>query len=313
VKGSKNAAHQTDKRRSKTMEEGSAVEKAAGAAGGTAQEVVTTAQVWIDKVVDWAVSPDGGLIVAWALILLIVGWQVVNLLVGFAHRAMEKGKVEVSLITFLDTLLRWTLRILLVTALAPMVGIEVMGFAAILAGAGLAVGLALQGSLANFAGGVLILVFKPFKVGHLIQTQGFLGVVKEIQVFCTILTTPDGKTIILPNGPVSNGNVTNLSMLPTKRVDISVGISYGDDIAKARQVALDTIAAEERALKDPAPQVLVKELGDNSVNFTVRVWGNSEHYWDLFFGLTEKIKIAFDQNGITIPFPQRDVHLHQTS
>ena len=278
-------------------------------AGGT----ITTVQVMIDKVVDWAVSPDGGLIVAWALVLLVVGWQMVNILVYFARKGMEKAKVEASLVTFSDTLLRWTLRALLVISLAPMVGIEVMGFAAILAGAGLAVGLALQGSLSNFAGGVLILVFKPFKVGDLIQTQGFLGVVKEIQVFCTILTTPDGKTIILPNGPVSNGNVTNLSMLPTKRVDISVGIGYGDDIAKARKVALETIAADEKALKDPEPQVLVKELGDNSVNFTIRVWGRSEHYWDLFFGLTEKIKIAFDENNISIPYPQRDVHLHQAS
>jgi small conductance mechanosensitive channel len=184
-----------------------------------------------------------------------------------------------------------------------------MGFAALLAGAGLAIGLALQGHLQNIAGGVLILLFKPFKVGHVIETMGYLGGVKEIQVFCTLLTTPDNKTIIIPNGPLSTASLTNYTIESHRRVDIPVGIGYGDDIAKAREVTLEVLKKDSRILSDPAPQVLVAELGDNSVNFSVRVHSKNEDYWPVFFDNLEAIKLAYDANNISIPYPQRDVHL----
>jgi small conductance mechanosensitive channel len=175
----------------------------------------------------------------------------------------------------------------------------------------LAVGLALQGSLSNFAGGVLVLMFRPYKVGDFIDAQGVMGTVHEIQIFNTILKTPDNKVIIVPNGSISNGIITNFSMEATRRVDFVFGIGYSDDIGKAKSVIEGLIKADERALADPEPQIVVSELADSSVNITTRVWVNAADYWGLFFDLTEKVKLAFDQEGISIPFPQRDLHVFQ--
>jgi small conductance mechanosensitive channel len=199
---------------------------------------------------------------------------------------------------------------MLFIAVASMVGIQTTSFIAVLGAAGLAVGLALQGSLANFAGGVLILLFKPFKVGDVIEAQGHLGVVKQIQIFNTILTTGDNRIVIIPNGPLSNGSLVNINQEPTRRIDFSFGIGYGDDIDKAKSVLEGLVGAESRILKDPAHLIAVEALADSSVNIKVRVWVNTADYWGVFFGMTETVKKTFDKEGISIPFPQRDVHMH---
>ena len=192
-----------------------------------------------------------------------------------------------------------------------MLGIQMTSFIAILGAAGLAVGLALQGSLANFAGGVLILLFKPFKVGDFIDAVGFSGTVKEIQVFSTKMTTPDNKTIIIPNGNLANSSMTNYSTQTQRRVDFVFGIGYNDDIKKAKSVINELIYKDERILKDPEPLVVVSELGDSSVNLTVRVWSKSADYWGIFFDMQESVKLKFDEQGISIPYPQQDVHLYK--
>ena len=194
-----------------------------------------------------------------------------------------------------------------------MVGIETTSFVAILGAAGLAVGLALQGSLANFAGGVLILMFKPFKVGDLIEAQGFIATVKEIQIFNTILKTADNRIVIIPNGSLSNGSMVNINQESTRRVDFVFGIGYEDDIDKAKSI-LNTLADNDsRVLKDPAKVIVLSELADSSVNFTVRLWAKTEDYWGVYFDMQEAVKKSFDQQGISIPYPQQDVHMHQVA
>jgi len=201
------------------------------------------------------------------------------------------------------------LKIMVIISVASMVGIAMTSFIAILGAAGLAVGLALQGSLANFAGGVLILIFKPFKVGDVITAQGFTAAVKEIQIFQTILKTPDNRTIIIPNAKLSNESLVNFSVEPTRRVDLVFGIGYNDDIEKARKVLQDIIAKDERILTDPAPFVRVSELADSSVNFTLRLWVNAADFWNVHFDTIESVKKQFDTNKISIPYPQMDVHV----
>ena len=245
-----------------------------------------------------------------AIITLLVGLWVIKLIVRGLGKAMARSKVDVSLQKFLSSLLGILLKILLIISVASMVGIATTSFVAILGAAGLAVGLALQGSLANFAGGVLILLFKPFTVGDVIDAQGYVGKVHTIQVFNTILKTPDNKTIIIPNGPLSNGSITNFSTETRRRVDMTFGIGYDDDINKAREVLNGLVKNDSRILDDPEPQIVVSELADSSVNFAVRVWCDSADYWGIYFDMHEKVKMAFDQNGIGIPYPQTDVHLY---
>jgi small conductance mechanosensitive channel len=223
---------------------------------------------------------------------------------------MEKANTEPTLAQFLANLVSVGLKALLLISVASMVGIETTSFIAILGAAGLAVGLALQGSLANFAGGVLVLLFKPFKVGDFIDAQGVMGTVAEIQIFNTVIKTGDNKRIIVPNGSISNGIITNFSAEETRRVDFVFGIGYDDDIAKAKGVLERLFTSDERVFSDPAPLIVVSSLGDSSVNITVRAWAKASDYWGVFFGMTELVKITFDQEGISIPYPQRDVHLH---
>jgi len=184
-------------------------------------------------------------------------------------------------------------------------------FIALIGAAGLAVGMALSGSLQNFAGGVMILLFKPFKAGDFIEAQGYSGVVKEIQIFNTLLTTPDNKIVILPNGGLSGSSMVNYSALPTRRVDFSFGTGYNDDIDQAKEVLQKIIDSDTRILKDPEAFVAVGELADSSVNFTVRVWVNAADYWGVYFDMQEKVKKEFDANNLSIPYPQTDVHLHK--
>lgn len=221
--------------------------------------------------------------------------------------------MEPSLSGFLRSLVGIVFKAILIISVAEMVGVETTSFVAILAAGGLAIGLALQGSLANFAGGVLILLFKPYRVGDFIDAQGIAGVVREIQIFNTVITTGDNKRIIVPNGAISNGIITNVSAEATRRVDFVFGIGYGDDIANARSVIQRLIAADSRIFDDPEPMIVVSELADSSVNFTVRTWVNAADYWGVFFDLTEAVKVNFDAEGISIPFPQRDVHVYSES
>jgi len=245
----------------------------------------------------------------WAIAALFIGLWVIKLLVKSTDKAMEKGGIDISLRKFLKSLLNIGLKVLLLISVASMMGIATTSFITVIGAAGLAIGLALQGSLSNFAGGVLILIFRPFKVGDVIETQGHTGKVHEIQVFNTVLKTPDNKTIIIPNGAVSNGSIVNFSTEDKRRVDLTFGIGYEDDIKKAKSVLLELLKTDARVLDTPAPQVLLSELADSSVNFAVRAWVNAADYWDFYFDMQEKVKLTFDNNGLSIPYPQHDVHL----
>ncbi len=245
-----------------------------------------------------------------ALLTLLIGLWIISYLIRGFIKALTTAKVETTLAMFLAKLAGTVLKILLLISVASMIGIETTSFIAIFGAAGLAVGLALQGSLSNFAGGVLILLFKPYKIGDFIEAQGQAGVVKEIQIFNTILHTGDRKTIIIPNGPMSNGTITNYSLSPIRRVDMEFGIGYGDDLKKAKSILEQLMAADGRILKDPESQVLLSALADNSVNFTIRAFVNSADYWGVYFDMNEKVKLTFDEQGISIPYPQRDVHMH---
>ena len=244
-----------------------------------------------------------------AFLTLIVGFWIIARVMSMCEGMLERSQVEVTLRKFLMNLGSIVLKALVIISVASMVGVETTSFIAMLGAAGLAVGLALQGSLANFAGGVLILFFKPFKVGDLIEAQGYLGIVKEIQIFVTILTTLDNQRIIIPNGLLSNGCVTNLNSEPHRRVDMVFGISYGDDVLQVKRILQGVIASDNRVLAEPASEVYVKEHAESSINMLVRVWVKPENYWGVYFHMHEQVKLTFDREGISIPFPQRDVHM----
>ncbi|MBX2843439.1 MAG: mechanosensitive ion channel [Flammeovirgaceae bacterium] len=247
---------------------------------------------------------------ALAILTLLIGFAIINSIIGMITKILKKRNVDESLIPFLRSIFGVLFKAMLLISVASMVGIETTSFVAVIGAAGLAIGLALQGSLSNFAGGVLILLFKPYKIGDVIEAQGFIGKVHEIQVFNTIMKTPDNKTIIIPNGPLAGGSITNFSTEATRRVDFTFGIGYSDDIAKAKQVLKDIIAEDGRIMKDPEPFVAVSELADSSVNFVVRVWCNAAEYWNIYFDMQEKVKVTFDKEGINIPFPQMDAHVY---
>ncbi len=252
-----------------------------------------------------------GMNLVWAIVTLVVGLWIVKFIVSGIRKGLEKSETEATLRTFLADFASVLLKIMVYITALSMLGVEMTSFIAILGAAGLAVGLALSGTLQNFAGGVMILLFRPFRVGHFIDAQGYMGTVKEIHIFKTYLNTPDNKIVIIPNGPLSTGTVTNFSIMPTRRVDWTFGIAYGDDADKAYEVLNRLIAADERILKDPAPFIAIKELGDSSVDFTVRAWVNASDFWGVFFKMNEQVYKTFDKEGLSIPFPQRDVHLYQ--
>lgn len=263
---------------------------------------------YTDKAIDLLMGYGPKLLLA--IVTLVIGLWIIKVFIKAFGRTMERSKVETSLQPFLASLVGILLKALLVISVASMIGIQMTSFVAILGAAGLAVGFALQGSLANFAGGVLILLFKPFKVGDFINAQGFSGTVNEIQVFNTILKTPDNKTIIIPNGELSNNSVTNFSTEPTRRVDLVFGCGYSDDLVKAKEILEALCKSDTRILAEPASMVVVSELADSSVNFTVRAWCNSADYWGIYFDMHEKVKLEFDKQNISIPFPQQDVHVY---
>jgi len=245
-----------------------------------------------------------------AIITLIIGLWIIKMITKGIGKLMEKNQLDETLKPFIISMFSILLKIMLFIAVVDMVGVKMTSFIAILGAAGLAVGMALSGTLQNFAGGVMILIFKPFKVGDLLEAQGYLGVVKEIQLFNTIMLSLDNKTIIIPNGGLSTGSMINYSTQPTRRVDMSFGIGYTDDIDKAKGILEGLLANHPKVLKEPASFIAVSELADSSVNFTVRAWVNAADYWDVFFYMQETVKKEFDKNNIGIPFPQRDVHIY---
>lgn len=247
-----------------------------------------------------------------ALLTLIIGLWVINRFVNALNHRLE-NRFDPTLQKFVFSLSSIGLKALLLISVASMAGIATTSFVAVLGAAGLAVGLALQGSLSNFAGGVLILIFKPFKVGDVIEASGFIGTVKEIQIFNTILTTADNRRVIIPNGTLSNNSMINISAESTRRVDMVFGIGYGDDISKAKSILQRLALEDSRILQDPAATIAVLALADSSVNLACRVWVNKADYWGVYFDMHEKVKMTFDAEGISIPFPQRDVHIHQAS
>ena len=254
-----------------------------------------------------------GVQVILALTIFIVGKWVAKKIANIVQRVLAKNNVDPAIQHFVGSLVSWVLIIFVVIASLGQLGIQTASFVAIVGAAGLAVGLALQGSLANFAAGVLILIFRPFKVGDFIEVAGVSGVVQKIQIFTTELHSPDNKKIIVPNGGVISGNITNYSANDTRRVDLVFGVGYGDDINAAKAVLQSVVAAEPKVLQDPAPTIAVVELADSSVNLVCRPWVNTAHYWDVYFNITEAAKKALDAQGISIPFPQRDLHLHNVA
>jgi len=246
---------------------------------------------------------------ALAILTLVIGLWLIKGVSKLVTISMTRSKVDPTLVPFMDSLISWLLKVLLFISVASMIGIATTSFIAVLGAAGLAIGLALQGSLANFAGGVLIMIFKPYKVGDLIESQGHLGVVKEVQIFNSILISPQSKQVIIPNGAVSNGPIVNYTVEGKIRVDLSVGIAYNADIDQAKSVLMDVLTSNDKVMSDPTPFVGVSEMADSSVNFVVRPHCLPEHYWDVYFEVNEAMKKALDKNNIAIPFPQRDVHL----
>jgi small conductance mechanosensitive channel len=250
---------------------------------------------------------------ALAIITLIIGLWIIRFIVSATKKVFEKSKVDPTLTPFICNLISWGLKALLVISVASMIGIATTSFIAVLGAAGLAVGLALQGSLANLAGGVLILIFRPYVVGDLIEAQGHIGVVKEVQIFNTILLTPNNRRVVIPNGVMSNGSVENYSAEGKLRVDLTIGISYSSDIHKAKRLLVEMMKNNPLILQDPEPMAAVVELADSSVNLVVRPWCLVADYWAVYFETTEKAKQVLEENGIHIPFPQLDVHLFQTT
>jgi small conductance mechanosensitive channel len=254
---------------------------------------------------------EHGLKLALALVVLVIGLWIVSRIGRVLANTMEKRNVDESLRPFLRSLITASLKVMLFISIAGMVGIEMTSFIAVLGAAGLAIGLALQGSLANFAGGVLILLLKPFKVGDYIDTGSHQGTVREIQVFYTYLTTFQNEEVVIPNGDLSNNAVKNYTFHETRRLDMLFGIGYGDSMDKAKGLLEELVAADGRILKDPKHIIFVENLNDSSVDIRMRMWVKTENYWPVWLDMTEKVKKTFDSNGVSIPFPQRDVHLHQ--
>ena len=240
-----------------------------------------------------------------ALAILIIGLFVIKMFVKITKKIMNKQKVDLTLQKFLGDLINWALKALLFITVVSQLGVATASFTAIIGAAGLAIGLALQGSLSNFAGGTLIMIFKPYKIGDLIEAQGVLGVVKEIQIFTTHVNTPGNKLAIIPNGALSNGNIINYTAEGKLRVDLTFGVSYDANIKETKDILMNVLTENSKILQDPAPTVNVSELADSSVNFAVRPWVNTPDYWDVYFQTTENVKIALDKAGIEIPYPHQ--------
>ena len=254
---------------------------------------------------------DFGISLITALAIFFIGRMVVRLITNALRKVMNAQEVDPTLISFISNLVSMILLVIVVIAAVGALGVPTASFVAILGAAGLAVGLALQGSLSNFAAGVLIIVFRPYKVGDWIEGAGVSGAVEGVQILTTVLRTGDNKKVIVPNSQIMSDVITNYSANDTRRVDLVVGVSYDDDLDKVRGTIEELVAADERILDEPATTIAVSELADSSVNFVVRPWVNTGDYWSVWFDLTEAIKKRFDRDGISFPYPQQDVHLHK--
>jgi small conductance mechanosensitive channel len=250
-----------------------------------------------------------GINISLALAVFIIGRMVAGIIVSLVEKLLAKAKMEEILINFISSIVSAVLTLFIIVAALDRLGVDTTSLIALMGAAGLAVGLALQGSLQNFAAGVMLIIFRPFKAGDYVDAGGTSGTVETIKIFNTVLKTPDNREVIVPNGAIYGGTITNFSARATRRIDMVFGIGYGDDIRKAKEVIKAILESDERILKDPEPLIAVGELGDNSVNFNVRPWVNSGDYWPVKFDLNERIKLAFDENGISIPYPQMDVHM----
>jgi small conductance mechanosensitive channel len=252
-----------------------------------------------------------GLRIVGAIAILVLGRIGVGIVTGVTGKLMKRAKVEETLRKFFMNVTRIALMVFVVIAALNGLGFQTASIVAVIGAAGLAIGFALQGSLANFASGVMLIIFRPFKKGDYVEAGGASGTIEAIHIFSTVMVTPDNKRVIIPNGSITSNNITNYSSEDKRRIDMVFGIGYGDDIRKAKEILERLMHEDSRILKDPAPVVAVKELGDSSVNFAVRPWVATPDYWGVYFDLTEKVKLTFDKEGISIPFPQRDVHLFQ--
>ena len=257
------------------------------------------------------ITSNFGLKLLTALIVVIVGRQLVKILLKVIKVALEKANTEETVRIFIANLLNTIFTVIIFVAAINQLGVETTSIIALLGAAGLAIGLALQGSLANFAAGILIVIFRPYKVGDYIEAGTNVGTVKDIQIFSPVLRTPDNKAIVVPNGSIMDGSITNYSEQPTRRIDIIASCSYEDDLDKVKQVLKTILDSEERILTEPKPQIAVSELAESSVNFIVRPWVNSSDYLPVMYSLLEQIKKTFDQEGISIPYPQSDIHIHE--
>jgi len=254
-----------------------------------------------------------GIKLAIALVILIVGRMVAKIIVRLLGRMMSRAKLDTMLTTFLGNIIYTALLLVVVIAALDQIGVQTTSLLAILGAAGLAIGLALKDSLANFSSGVMLIIFRPFKVGDFIEAAGQAGIVEEVRIFSTIMKTGDNREITIPNSHIYSGPIINVTARPTRRIDMVFGIGYDDDIRKAKELIEAAFAADDRILKDPAPAVTMAELADSSVNFNVRPWVNSADYWAVHSDLLERIKLSFDANGISIPYPQQDVHMHNAA
>jgi|TARA_R100000687_G_scaffold7370_3_gene6719 small conductance mechanosensitive channel len=252
-----------------------------------------------------------GINIVMAILIYIVGKIVVGIIINVFGKVMQRSKYDDMLVDFIKAILNAILMLFVIIASLNELGVDTTSLVAILGAAGLAIGLSLQGSLQNFAAGVMLLVFRPFKAGDFVEAGGAAGVVKSISIFTTIMTSGDNKEIIVPNGQIYSGTITNYSAKETRRVDMVVGIGYDADLKRAKEVLKELAAADSRILQDPAPTIAVAELADSSVNFVVRPWVKAADFWAVKFDFTEAVKLRFDQEGISIPFPQMDVHLHK--
>lgn len=268
-------------------------------------------QLLQDKGIDLGI--EFGIKVATALAIFLIGKFLIGMAVGGLRKLMAAQDVDKTLETFISNLVRTALLVVVIIAAIGALGVETTSFIAVFGAAGLAIGLALQGSLSNFAAGVLIVLFRPYRAGDFVEAAGIAGVVEQVQILTTILRTGDNKQIIVPNSQIMDSVITNYSANETRRVDLVIGVSYDDDLDKVRKTLIELIAADDRILKDPEATIAVSELGDSSVNFVVRPWVNTADYWAVKFGLTEAIKKRFDQEDISFPFPQQDVHLYNQS
>jgi small conductance mechanosensitive channel len=265
----------------------------------------------VDTTVIYTALISYGTRVGLAVVSLMVGLAVIRWICRLLDDRLERASGDPSLKTFLIPLTRVSLQVLLIISIASILGVAMTSFIAVIGAAGLAVGLALQGSLANFAGGVLILLLRPFRVGDFIEAAGHSGTVSEIQIFHTILNTPDNRRVIIPNANLSNTSTVNYSHNPTRRVDFSFGVGYGDDISRVKETLFGIAQEHQLIMDEPAPAVMLSELGDSAVVFRMRVWSRKEDYWTVFFEVTEAVKRAFDREGISIPYPQMDVHFER--